>query len=354
MSYLRPEHSGIYIKIAYSLMKIGAAGAVRYITLYGAAATDDLYTMAREHSFHMGYEINILLLIDKDTQSHYKDLSTMQHALYEECQKQLRALEKEYSIVFNVVIYEADESHRELILDLLGDNYKVIWTEHNLNNFIIKYDSKFKFPKATRDTPYYLRGKPLTPMQLFDAICHTECTFVGYLLKHFTDNDPEDLYWYYYSDTTYTSCFEKGYQSWLHADGSIGLNDTLDMNLSVNEIIDMFAEIATLCPYLEFIVGFTAYNSEANEEQDTPVLDWGIWIHNSVIEVLNKERTQEIYDKYDSYYINRDTNFKIIEGEEPICDFEYFKQCLEYLDLDNDSMLSKYSWDDDKGLVKRR
>lgn len=376
MKYLRPEHSGIYMKIAYSLLELTYIEITRYIILYGQSSEDDLYTMARTYSFPQNYSVGILLIVSKDTSLHYKSLEAMEQSLYKVAQKRLKKLEERYNITFSLLILEADESNRETILSILGDSYKVIWTTPHIDNFIITRDLSFK-TGSTAPHPYYrMIGKPLNEYQIFDVICHTD----DFFLEYFQLQNGIIESTHFYLNETCNQFFRTYLCSWVSLTGAVGYSnfaysDFITQDGKYDEdFMRPFIEIATLVPYLDFVVAITrcdetlpfddninslGVTEDKARSQDIycqnkflECIESGLWIHNGTIEVLGKKRAQDLYIQYSNYYLDRNEDFVSFESESKyVPDYNLFCKCLEYLDLKPEEVLTEYTWVKNKGLV---
>ena len=159
--------------------------------------------------------------------------------------------------------------------------------------------------------PYYrMRGRSVSEEQALRMILKsTYCRPVEnkLLCEDFTNT------WLYYRQ------FPNSY-SWVHPDGTIGLNDSLGFRPDLAKLVLDWVGFINLYPFLDLVVGVTAWDKSPPYSLNNlsenillpdllPVCDdfcdnlkLGIRVHNRIIEVMSPERAKNIYLQYEKKY----------------------------------------------------
>lgn len=200
--------------------------------------------------------------------------------------------------------------------------------------------------------PYYqLRGKPVTPEQAMEIFIRTESvwswefdyekTLPGYVSSNLCRNSCYNI------PLDWRTC-------WVHPDGTIGQNNMFGFKWAeVNEIMRDFVPLVSAFPYLDFFVGVSYYDEHLPEKEDWHLPEWeeyqekgfsclieyGIWIHDKTIEIVDKDTARKLYREYERLYevSNKaiyETDYYTDKAFEEL-DWEYFKRAVESVNMPN-------------------
>ena len=215
--------------------------------------------------------------------------------------------------------------------------------------------------------PYYqLRGKPVSPEQAMEILIRTESLWSW----EFDGN--KTLPCYVGSALFRNSCYNIPLDwrtGWVHPDGTIGQNDMTGFKYpEIREMMEDIVPIVTAFPYLDFFAGLSYRNEQIGDQNDWHPDDWeeyqkegftaliecGIWVHDSTIEIVNENKAKELYKTYEKLY--EVPNKAIYESDyhttqEPLeLDWNYFRKALELVKMpDLENFLAEY----EKRLKKR-
>lgn len=238
------------------------------------------------------------------------------------------------------------------------DMYEIIYAENPIKILVDDRFDKEWTPCGRR--PYYqMRGKRISEQQAFDIICRTDKMFSRSYCPDFEscicalnfDND-----WFFYSG------FER--YGWVHPNGIIGTNSIMGKYPTVDEFAHEWARYLYNFPYLDLIVGITWWNEKSNEQYKIQnINNWhefdyleyddfcdnleaGIWVHDRMIEIIDREHSIEVYKKYVKLYEEKDHRVYFpdyYEDFQPdVTTIDYLKKCLlTYGITDAEKFLSK-------------
>lgn len=219
--------------------------------------------------------------------------------------------------------------------------------------------------------PYYrIRGPRITEQQAFEIIRRTDRVFrISLDSKKYVNLG-------YISPNTFGQVwFNKNYvpspRGWSHPNGIIGANGVTGTYPELWEITEDLIEFIKVFPFLDMVVAVTDWNeippyawdallsddkaiSESAHYMDYPDfienIEIGFWIHNGVLEIMNKERAQRIYKEYEEKYEEPDKSIYLNEyyddrNERP-ANFNYLRRLVAAYGLDPDAELKDFPWKD--------
>lgn len=238
------------------------------------------------------------------------------------------------------------------------DMYEYMYNDDPVKMLV---DDKFDdYWCGTARRPYFqLRGKPVTPEQAMEILIRTES------LWSWEYHNTDVLPCYVGSDLCRNSCYNIPLHwrtCWVHPDGTIGQNNMFGFKYAeVHEIMEDFVPIVTAFPYLDLFIGVSYWDEIIPEKEDwylseweayqkkgfSTVIEYGIWVHDNTIEIVDKDRAKELYKEYErlyevpnkavyerNYYTKKDPS---------ALDWEYFVRALKLVGMpDPDNFLSDY------------
>ena len=180
--------------------------------------------------------------------------------------------------------------------------------------------------------PYFqLRGKPVSKEQAYDIIARTDIEFKCLEYRAYTDEKIDTdamLYLKHFSNNWFSHNQFPFLVGWCHPDGTIGVNDTGHKYPDFDEVLLDLVQIVNAFPYLEFVIAFTTWyelsptcqerfdNDKikesfeefqrkqveiANQELEAGVV-MGYYIHDSIIEIIDKEDAYRLLNEYKEKY----------------------------------------------------
>lgn len=218
-------------------------------------------------------------------------------------------------------------------------------------------DDEVRAWKSLRSYPYYqMRGKLLTEEQAIDVISRTD----GYFRAPFKSDN------YIGTVNFHNDWFDNTFiHGWVHPGGIIGLNDNTSKYPDLDELLTEWLRYARAFPYLDLVVGITAWESMPDKKReilypgwiDTPPLfrvskmkydemkymdcdegefldnlEIGVWVHDKKLEIMSPARTAEVYTEYSKKYTVDDTRvyyYQYYTDFQPdIITLDYLKKCL--------------------------
>ena len=218
-------------------------------------------------------------------------------------------------------------------------------------------DDEVRAWESLPDDPYYqMRGKPLTEEQTIDIISRTD----GYFRYPFKSDNHVGTINFHIHWFDYTSPY-----GWVHPDGIIGLNDNATKYPDLEELLTEFLRYARAFPYLDLVVGITAWEGMPDKKReilypgwiDTPPLfmvskmkydelkymdcdegefldnlEIGVWLHDKKVEIMSPARTAEVYREYSKKYTVDDTRVYYDayynDFQPDIITLDFLKKCL--------------------------
>lgn len=201
--------------------------------------------------------------------------------------------------------------------------------------------------------PYFqLRGRPVTPEQAMEILIRTES------LWDWNFDSEKTLPCFVPSalcrNSYYTIAFDWR-TGWVHPDGTIGQNNMFGFKYAeIHEIIRDLVPIVSAFPYLDYFIGVSYMDEHLPEREDcqknkfAASIQYGIWVHDKTIEIVNGSAARKLYTKYEKLY--EVPNKAIYEtdyytDQEPLTlDWKYFKQAIELVNMPNsEDFLRKYA-----------
>ena len=208
---------------------------------------------------------------------------------------------------------------------------------------------------AEAKRPYYrLRGERVTEEQAFEIIRCTDGIFYNEIFDKWHNGG--------YDDCIGEFCFTMRWfdeffcpHGWVHPNGIVGANYHIGMKYpAIDEYIWGLAETVEKFPFLNFVAGITTWDeicdkrwemhfnhdgaykearlTDMEREGFEDVLEMGIWVHDGIIEIMNPERTAEMYRKYEQLYEEEDKRIYMIDYyrlcQPDVLNLEYFYRCL--------------------------
>lgn len=191
------------------------------------------------------------------------------------------------------------------------DMYEIIYAENPIKILVDdKFDREWS-PLGRR--PYYqMRGKRISEQQAFDIICKTDGFF---------SLSPLELEGSIQYINFPIGWFNNLGHGWVHPNGIIGRNGVTDKYTNIYEFAKEWARYLYNFPFLDLIIGFL-WLDEAYDKDSKPYsfdydrnrdfynkkecfydnIKFGIWVHDRRIEIINAERTVEVYKQYEKLY----------------------------------------------------
>lgn len=220
--------------------------------------------------------------------------------------------------------------------------------------------------------PYYrIRGPRVTEQQAFEIIRRTDSVIIdilgydrgidlGYIWSQHIRNN-------WFSENS--GCSPEG---WCHPNGLIGCNAHTNKYPMIGEYLWEFTNLIREFPFLDMVVAVTDWDeippyawdvlfndSIENRYKQADYMDYpdfienieiGFWLHDRVLEVLNKSRAQKVYKEYEAKYeeANKDIYVCFYYRDNHIfpADFEYLKRIVVAYGLDPDKELEHYYFKD--------
>lgn len=198
---------------------------------------------------------------------------------------------------------------------------------------IIIPDDLIDWESVTRRPYFQLRGKEVTPEQAFEIIRRTDEKFTGY--------DLQDSLLLWELSTQVITDYKHEY-SWIHKDGTIGINGCTGKYPNTTTLIRDSYMLLSNFPYLDFVwaIAFwdeSPYDEITGERKDNITLDEflsdiviGVKVCNNTIKIMSKVDTQTEYKRYSRLYEKKNkkiydtsNNFWVKVTPE---DKEYFKR----------------------------
>ncbi len=223
------------------------------------------------------------------------------------------------------------------------DMYEIIYADNPIKILVEDEFSKGWCPLGRR--PYYqMRGKRISEEQAFEVISRTDCTLAD-------DLKLEGSIPYYNFRNDWFGYFSLPRHGWVHPNGIVGTNSIMQKYPTVDEFAHEWAIYLYNFPFLDLIVGITWWNEMSVERYEIlhsipfnkrndyagyddfyDNIEAGIWVHDRKIEIINKEKTIEVYKQYEELYEEKDQRvyfYQYYEDFQPdITTMEYFKKCL--------------------------
>lgn len=214
--------------------------------------------------------------------------------------------------------------------------------------------------------PYYrLRGAKITEEQALEVIRRTDTFFTWPI--NFEELYSDSLFsmnfnmWWFYSNHIPSK------YGWVHPNGIVGINAITQKYPDINELIDEWTELTEHFPFLDLVVAITDWNEQCSERQRISDQNWslmdkltfeeylkkenemtfidlerseleknieiGVWVHDGVVEIMNKERTVQKYLEYEKLYEEPDSRIYMDEYystfQPDIISKEYLFKCLD-------------------------
>ncbi len=216
--------------------------------------------------------------------------------------------------------------------------------------------------------PYYrIRGPSVTEQQAFEIIRRTDHVINNILGYH----RAKDL-GYISSQHVYNNWFSKNAgrspEGWCHPTGIIGCNSHTSKYPDLGEYIGSLIKLSKAFPFLNMIMAVTDWNemppyawdvlfSDSTEKSCMQAfymeypdfienIEIGFWIHNGVLNILNKARAQQVYREYEAKYEepNKDMYVSGYYNDRHIfpANYEYLKRIIVAYGLDPDKELEHY------------
>lgn len=258
--------------------------------------------------------------------------------------------------------------------NIMEDDYKgTLYLPKDIYDQYLKYSVKVTASQDEIENvsgirrPYYrMRGRSVTKEQAFDIIRRTDEYFNCY-----TDIGEHRDYisnWNFSNWLIDKNHFPEGY-GWIHVDGTVG-SDGITMEYPTEEefVIEWFEKLRAF-PYLDLIIAMTNMNErpcidwrelyycrsdrkmdfydtvfDQDSEKFFNLIQFGIYVHDTQIELLNRQETIEVYKEYDELYGQPAEKFHPEYYEQnhiTQVNEEYLRRCIKAYGLDPDTELSK-------------
>lgn len=220
----------------------------------------------------------------------------------------------------------------------------------------------FDYDTATRRPYYRLRGRPVMPEQAMDIIRRTDRYLkdIEAIEEHPDTVDSDHFDTWMFDPQHYPM-----YYSWIHVDGTVGLDGITYKYPEANELIWDWVKKVKAFPYLDLVAAITNWNEAPNEiwlegfskmipiheetwdENFCEAVEMGIYVHDGMIELLGRERTMWKYEEYRQLYGAGDRRKYLPEYyqdyEKPPVDKEYLKNCIRAYGLEPELVKSRWS-----------
>ena len=228
---------------------------------------------------------------------------------------------------------------------------------------IAENEMLFDYDSDTRRPYYRLRGKPVTPDQAFDIIRRTD-RLLGDMRE--IDKSPEYDGSGHFSTWMFDHQHYPKYYSWVHTDGTIGLNGITYKYPNMEELIDSWTNKVKLFPYLDLMIAITdwdelppevwecwiekkiPFEGKDYDEKFYKAVEVGIHIHDGIIEILDRPSAVGMYKKYAAEYEEEDRKKYLadyyMKYAPPQVDEEYLRRCIETYGLDPENVTTW--WDE--------
>lgn len=215
--------------------------------------------------------------------------------------------------------------------------------------------SLFEYEAAPKRPVCSLRGKPVSPEQAFEIIRRTEVSF------HYIEeikSHPD----YIHAWNLWVEYFRDGplehRQGWVLTDGTLGLDFTaIDKFPTMDEMLEGIPGVAKAFPYLDFILTISnweemprtawdrwfhnehvPFEQKEWDENFHEAIDVGIWVHDGMIELLDRERAVWKYREYADKYEVDDRKRFVHEYHgrpvDPTINKEYLLKCVRAYGVD--------------------
>lgn len=244
---------------------------------------------------------------------------------------------------------------------------------HTLEQFRLVIDPAAAGMSFDTRRPYFrMRGRPVTKAQAFDILSQT-----GIPIRHNYGMDR-----YPWEDLAGGSCFldNNWYgwprRGWVRPDGTIGMNGISGVKYPwEREITAEIIPLGLAFPFLDLMIAVTDWNEapgyawdvyfgkvgdeytydgddEVFQREDYPDspehIVYGVWLHDSTVELMAPERAREKYIEYDRLYGGPDEEiFKEFYNENRDffpADLPYLKRLIRAHGLDPEEVLAGYKW----------
>lgn len=224
------------------------------------------------------------------------------------------------------------------------DMYEIMYADNPMKILVEDEFCREWTPLGRR--PYYqMRGKRISEEQAFEIISKTDRT-ISYSLGFEGSIPCYNFYndWFYYCNDI------DGRYGWVHPNGIVGINSIMPKYPTVDEFAHEWAIYLHNFPFLDLIVGITWWNEMSNERhQMMNPYNWrdyeyvgyddfldnieaGIWVHDRKIEIIDREKTIEVYRQYEQLYEEKDKRVyfhKYYDDFQPdITTMKYLEKCL--------------------------
>ena len=221
-------------------------------------------------------------------------------------------------------------------------------------------DDEVRAWKSLRKYPYYqMRGKSVAEEQALDIISRTDDFF------HLQFTPDNFIYSMNFGNHWFPGTPYDRKEGWVHPGGIIGMNDNTPKYPDMGELLTEWLRYASAFPYLDLVVGITAWEELPNKKReilypswvDTPPLfmvskmkydelkymdcdegefldnlEIGVWVHDKKVEIMSPARTAEVYKEYSKKYTADDTRVYYdgyyTDFQPDIITLGFLKKCL--------------------------